>query len=430
MSTTDQRFKNIKPHLHPLSNIEHLDPLIESIGHSQYVLLGEASHGTHEYYTWRAQISKRLIEEKGFKVIAVEGDWPDCYKINRWIKGFENDKTSITDVLGSFDRWPTWMWANWEVASLLQWLKDQNIGKASDKKTGFYGLDVYSLWESMESIVSYLEKQDPESATLAKKALKCFEPYDGDEISYARAQYSISASCKEPLIELLTAIRRKAVQYDHDAEAALNAEQNAQVAVNAEKYYRNMVSFNDNTWNIRDRHMMDTLHRLLKFHGANSKSIVWAHNTHIGDARYTDMADAGMYNIGQLAREELDDPKLIGFASYSGSVIAGSEWGAAMREMEVPEAAKGSIESRLHEESREDRYIIFDRENSKFAETIPHRAIGVVYNPANERRGNYVPSFLSSRYDALIYLDRTKALHPIFMHAEETKLPETYPFSF
>lgn len=413
-----------------LKTSEDLDALMDFIGDSKHVFLGEASHGTHEFYTWRTAISKKLIEEKGFDFIAVEGDWPDCYKLNRFVKSYDFQNQKPEEILKTFDRWPSWMWANWEVVALLEWMKNFNKTKAANQKAGFYGLDVYSLWESMEAIVGYLEKYDPESAKLVKKALKCLEPYGEDEIKYARAQFSVSASCKDPLIKMLSEIKRKSINYNHDAEAALNTEQNAQVAVNAERYYRNMIGFNDNTWNIRDRHMMDSLHRLLKFHGSNAKSIVWAHNTHIGDAKFTNMADAGMYNIGQLAREELDKVKLIGFASHSGKVIAGKQWGAAMQEMEVPEAVEGSIEQILHDETPEDRYILFNKSQSRFARTIPHRAIGVVYDPTLESRGNYVPSFLSSRYDALIYMDQTQALHPLIMNTEDIKVPETYPFKY
>lgn len=411
-----------------------LDPLLERIGDAKCVMLGEASHGTHEYYTWRTEISKRLIREKDFNFIAVEGDWPDCYSLNRYIKGLDQQHKRASELLLNFQRWPTWMWANWEIAALITWLKDYNQPLNTAKRVGFYGLDVYSLWESMEAIVSYLEKTDPTVATIAKKAIRCFEPYDRDEHRYAKEQYTLSDSCREPLIQLLSAIRRKAVSYDHDPDAALNAEQNAHIAVNAEEYYSTMMSFNDNTWNLRDTHMMETLNRLYEFYGPDAKAIIWEHNTHIGDARFTDMEKAGMINTGQLAREQRGDKDvvLVGFGSYIGAVIAGKYWGAEMEKMHVPAARDKSIEKVLHDESTENRLLIFDRHNEKerFGKVMPHRAIGVVYNPEQEKYGNYVPSTVNARYDAFIYIDRTMALHPLHIKPSGQQVPETYPFTY
>ena len=423
-----------KEKCYPLGGPGDLDPLIERIGDTHAALLGEASHGTHEYYTWRTAITKRLILEKGFNFIAVEGDWPDCYRLNRFVKGLDDQDKKAIDLLHTFDRWPTWMWANWEIEHLMTWLKEHNSKRPLNERVGFYGLDVYSLWDSMRSILEFLEKTDPEAARYAKKAIRCFEPYGEDEHRYAREQMKIADSCREPLIRLLSEVRRKAPAYDLDPEAALNAEQNAQIAVNAEAYYSNMMSFNDNTWNMRDRHMMDTLNSLFKFHGPESKAIVWEHNTHIGDARYTDMKKSGMFNIGQLAREERgeSDVVLVGFGSYSGTVIAGEEWGSPMEVMRVPEARYGSVEQILHDESAENKLLIFDTHSKKerFNKTLPHRAIGVVYHPDYEKYGNYVPTVLNSRYDAFVYIDHTRALHPVQLYADKHQIPETFPFTF
>ncbi|GAA4460220.1 hypothetical protein GCM10023189_35010 [Nibrella saemangeumensis] len=417
-----------------LTNAMDLDPLLDRIGDARCVMLGEASHGTHEYYTWRTAISKRLIQEKGFTFIAVEGDWPDSYQINRFVKGYPDSGTKPLEVLRTFDRWPTWMWANWEIAALMEWLKSHNTGLANDRKVGFYGLDVYSLWESMESLVDYLEKTDPEAAQAAHRAINCFQPYGEEGQNYAQAILYRSASCRDEVIQLLREIRTKARYYDHEPEASLNIEQNAHIAVNAEKYYRSMISFSDESWNIRDAHMMETLNRLRQFHGSTSKAIVWEHNTHIGDARYTDMKHSGMINIGQLAREQYSekDVVLVGFGSYQGTVIAGNRWGAPMEVMTVPSARKGSVEERLHAEGADNKLLIFDRinKNERFSTEMPHRAIGVVYHPERERYGNYVPTVLNHRYDAFIYLDQTRALHPLHLHPDETKMPETYPFGF
>jgi erythromycin esterase len=417
--------------MHTLKSSKDLDALIEDIGESPVVMLGEASHGTHEFYTWRSAISKRLIQEKGFNFIAVEGDWPDCYKINRFVKGYKEAGNSVRDVLMNFDRWPTWMWANWEVAALAEWLREYNHVLPADKKIGFYGLDVYSLWDSMREMVTYLDKEDPKAAQSVRRAIQCFEPYEENEHMYAR--YSLNEhSCRDAVIRLLKEIRTKSQFLDGDREAGFNAEQNALIAVNAEKYYRSMIGFDNESWNIRDTHMMETLDRLITFHGKHAKAIVWEHNTHIGDARATDMARAGMVNIGQLAREQYGVNKvyLVGFATYEGSVIAGDTWGAPMEVLEVPEARAGSIELQLHLESAANRYLLFNSEDiqKRYEASIRHRAIGVVYDPVRERFGNYVPTKLSLRYDAFVFLDRTKALHPLHMKPHDEKIPETYPF--
>src|SRR5688572_1081912 len=419
---------------HRLLSKEDMQPLFDRIGDARIVMLGEASHGTHEYYTWRAWISKRLIEEKGFNFIAVEGDWPDCYNLNRFIKGYSTGNKNAQEVLHAFDRWPTWMWANWEIVALADWLQKHNKGLSSNRRVGFYGLDVYSLWESMESIMQYLRKTDIAALKTAEEAYRCSEPYKKDEGSaYARASQFVPDLCQDEVVGLLKKIQQRLPQYNTDHENVFSVEQNALVSVNAEKYYRAMIHGGPHSWNIRDRHMADTLDRLLKFHGENSKAIVWAHNTHIGDARATDMADEGMYNIGELARLEHHDKGvvLVGFGSYRGSVTAGKSWGAEMRTMELPAAKKGSLEYFLHKSGAEDKLILTEdlMNNDIFLENhFGHRAVGVVYRPEYEQYGNYVPTILPLRYDAFIYLDRTKALHPLHIKPNGHKIPETYPF--
>lgn len=418
--------------MHFLENSKSLDLLIDEMADRRVVMLGEASHGTHEYYTWRSAITKRLINEHGFNFIAVEGDWPDCYKINRFIKGYKDSFHDIEAILDSFNRWPTWMWANWEVAALANWLHDNNKELSVSEKTGFYGLDVYSLWESMRAMLNYLETEDPEAARQAMKAYRCFEPFDENEQMYAQVTYN-KDGCREEVLKLLQEVRRKAQFLNGDREAGFNTEQNALIAVNAENYYKTMMRFDNESWNVRDRHMMETLQRLLQFHGPNSKAIVWAHNTHIGDARATDMKREGMVNIGQLAREYYgnDNVYLCGLCGYRGAVIAGDAWGAPMREMTVPEAKKGSIEERLFSEDERDRFVLFSQENKEhYNYPIPHRAIGVVYDPTREMYGNYVPSVLNFRYDALMYFTDTNALHPYKPRVDSSAMPETYPFAF
>ena len=414
-----------------LQTRDDLDPLMERIGNARYVLLGEATHGTHEYYTWRAEISKRLIQEKDFSFIAVEGDWPDCFGINRWVKEYPGAGGTIKDVLHQFDRWPTWMWANWEMAALAQWLRKHNSKLPPEKKVGFYGLDVYSLWESIGIMVDYLEKEDPATAAYARKAVDCFEPY-GEEESYASAISAMAPSCKEEVLKLLQEVRLKAPRYDSDPEAGLNAEMNALVMANGEKYYRTMASFHGNSWNVRDLHMVETLNALMQYHGPAAKVIVWEHNTHIGDARATSMPNRGLLNVGQLVREQHkpEEVVLVGFGSYQGSVIAGRSWGAPMKKMEVPAAREHSVEEILHAASPENKLLVFDNKpafQDVFGSWLGHRAIGVVYNPESER-ANYVPTKLTSRYDAFLYLDKTQALHPLHLHADSHLTPETFPF--
>ncbi|MGA9325050.1 MAG: erythromycin esterase family protein [Salegentibacter sp.] len=431
MYPSDATKIDLSKYYHPLENSKDLDPLMERIGDSKYVLLGEASHGTHEYYTWRAQLSKRLIREKGFSFIAVEGDWPDCYKINQWIKGLWKKESSIKEVLEEFQRWPTWMWANWEIAAFSSWLRSHNDELPEHEKIGFYGLDVYSLWESMEIIVEYLEKEDPETAKLAREAMVCFEPYKASD-SYGSVFASAKKGCKEEVIKLLREVRNKSHSYDREAEADLNAEINSLVLANAEKYYKAMSDFGDNSWNVRDRHMVETLNTLMKYHRDDAKVIVWEHNTHVGDARATDMVHSGLINVGQLVREQhgRDEVTLVGFGSYTGSVIAGDRWGTPMREMNVPDAIPHSFEALLHEGEPANKLLILD-EDPELTDALSgkesHRAIGVVYNPDRER-GNYVPSRISDRYDAFLFIDKTQALHPLRLHPQERLTPETYPF--
>lgn len=422
----------IKQNSYPLNQVADLQPLFDRIGNAKIVMLGEASHGTHEYYTWRTQISKKLIEEKGFNFIAVEGDWPDCYCLNRFIKGYDAGAKSALKVLHEFNRWPTWMWANWEIVALADWLQKHNEGLPANKKAGFYGLDVYSLWESLDSIMQYLQKTDPAALKIAEYAFRCFEPYRKDEgRSYAHASMFVPQLCQTEVVNLLKEIQRKLPQYNTDHENVFSAEQNAIITVNAERYYRAMVKGGPESWNLRDKYMESTLDRLISFHGKGAKAIVWAHNTHVGDARATDMAGDGMYNIGELARKQNSekDVFLVGFGSYKGSVIAGRSWGAPMQVMPVPEARDGSWEYLLHRSGAVNRLLIMeDFKDILEREHIGHRAIGVVYDPEREHRSNYVPSVLPQRYDAFIYIDETQAVHPIHIHPDGKQIPETYPF--
>jgi erythromycin esterase len=395
-----------------LQSEQDLDVLLSQIGNARYVLLGEASHGTAEFYTWRSAITRRLIREKGFNIIAVEGDWPAAYEVNRYIRGEQNAATAA-GALQSFQRWPTWMWANQEIATLTEWLRQYNQGQTSNP-VGFYGLDMYSLWESLDAVSRFGEA---DAATLAavRKAQSCLAPYNQDEQAYAQATAG-GASCAEALGQVLQAVQNRKGQLPAGHEEAFNAEQNALVAVNAERYYRAMMGSSASSWNVRDRHMMETFNRLNAHYGSHAKIIVWEHNTHVGDARYTDMAAAGEVNIGQLVREEHAQAGvyIVGFGTYEGTVIASSYWGGPVTNMKVPAAQAGSWEALLHQTAPADKLINLQlwRTDKSLIQRRGHRAIGVVYNP-NREAGNYVPSDLPNRYDAFIFIDKTQALHPL-----------------
>jgi erythromycin esterase len=407
--------------------------LIEKIGSAKYVLLGEASHGTHEYYTWRIKISKKLIEKKGFSFIAVEGDWPDCYKLNRYIKNYPDSGESAKDVLHSFNRWPTWMWANWETVALAEWLRGHNDRHVKEDKIGFYGLDVYSLWESFDEVLSYLENKDLTIKKAALDAFTCFERYNrGEGQKYALSARAVSLSCEDEVVNLLTKIRGYIPTCNSDPEESMNVRQNAQVIVNAERYYRAMILPGPTSWNIRDRHMVHTLENLMEFHGPDAKGIIWEHNTHIGDARATDMRDDGTVNVGQVINEEHKPEEVfsIGFGSYKGTVIAASEWGNVMQVMQVPEAVKHSWEYELHKLEAKDRVLFMTEAMRDYLgeQEFEHRAIGVVYRPKHEHFGNYIPCKIPYCYNAFIYLDETSALHPLHMKSDGNQMPETFPF--
>jgi erythromycin esterase-like protein len=416
----------------PLEGPKDVDPLLERIGDARHVLLGEASHGTSEYYRWRTWISQRLIRERGFSFIAVEGDWPDCYRVNRYVKGFPDSGMDAREVLESFNRWPTWMWANEEVVALAEWLRRYNAGLAEAQRVGFFGLDVYSLWESLYAVIGYLHKADPSALPAARRAFRCFQPFGEDVQEYARATAFVPMSCEDEVVDLLKELRDRQPRYQTDGrEDYFAAEQNALVVRGAEAYYRSMVRGGPESWNIRDRHMTETLERLMSHHGPGAKGIVWEHNTHIGDARATDMADDGVVNIGQLVRERHagEGVVLVGFGSHRGTVIAGDEWDAPMQVMEVPPGREGSWEDVLHRAGETNKLLLLDdvRDDDAFLEERGHRAIGVVYHPERERYGNYVPTVLPRRYDAFCHIDETHALHPLHLRPDLSKMPETYP---
>ncbi|HSU79112.1 MAG TPA: erythromycin esterase family protein [Candidatus Angelobacter sp.] len=391
------------------------DPLIHAIGEAKLVLLGEASHGTSEFYTTRVELTKRLISEKKFRFISVEGDWPASYKVNQYIKGHPDAPQSARDILNSFDRWPTWMWANEEIIPLLDWLKAYNMDKPYNERVGFYGMDLYSLWESMETILKYLEKIGSRDIEKAKKVLTCFHPHDRKAQDYGAHAAFFSEDCIEEVVELLMTIQKNKTFYTDDEEEQLNLEMNAMVTVDAEAFYRAMVQGGPESWNIRDRHMTDCLIKLMTFHGDQAKGVVWEHNTHVGDARATTMEADGEVNVGQLVREHFGEKNvfIVGFSSYQGTVIASQAWGDPFKVMVVPPAAAESWETLFHQAKPTDQYIIFKKEDLPFQLIKGHRAIGVVYEPRYEKFGNYVQTNLAKRYNAFIFHDQTNALHPL-----------------
>ncbi|MGY1636549.1 erythromycin esterase family protein [Geodermatophilus sp. SYSU D00742] len=412
----------------PLRDPSDLDPLLERVGDARIVAVGEASHGTHEYYAWRAALTRRLVEERGFGLVAVEGDWPDCYRVNRSVKLRPGADEDPRDTLDTFARWPTWMWANDDVVDFCRWLRGVNATRPEDQRVGFYGLDVYSLWDSMHELVGWLREHEPEHVAKATQALACFEPFGEDGAEYAFAARFAPTTYEQTVVELLQHLceERGRQAPAGDPEAHLSAEMNAAVVAGAERYYRAMVGGRAESWNVRDVHMADTLDRLLEHTGG--KAVVWEHNTHVGDARATDMAGAGMVNVGQLLRERhgTDDVVLVGFGSHRGGVIAGSEWGAQMQRMEVPPARAGSLEALLHQELGEDALLVWSPGGplpAALDRRLDHRAIGVVYRPERERWGNYVPTVLGQRYDAFLYLDTSRALDPLHLERPGEHVP-------
>lgn len=418
----------------PLDTAADLAPLVSAVARARFVAIGEASHGTHEYYQWRADLSRTLISHHGYRWIGVEGDWPDCWRINEWVQGRSGHGLSARTMLSEFERWPTWMWANEEVADFLDWLRDWNAAHHAHELVAFYGLDVYSLWDSLREIIGWLDEHAPEALPAALRAWQCFVPAREDPHEYAWGTRLVPHSCEADVVALLSAVRAQALASADADDAAFDALQNAEVAAGAERYYRTMVRGDRESWNVRDRHMADTVERIARHHGPASKGLVWEHNTHVGDARATDMAAVGMLNVGQLLRERHsgEGVALVGFAGYAGTVVAASAWGVPERVLEVPRAAAGSHEAALHAALGHPALLVFgeDRTGAWLGARFGHRAIGVVYEPRRET-GNYVPTRMGERYDALLWFERTTALRPLhheaFTHDPEL---ETEPTGF
>lgn len=424
---------------------EDYDPLMDLIGDARFVLLGEASHGTHEFYEQRAEITKRLIREKGFTAVAVEADWPDAYRVNRYVRGISTDTTS-TDALTGFDCFPAWMWRNTVVVNFVDWLRDYNHSlPANGTKTGFYGLDLYSMYDSIKAVLEYLDKIDPEAAKRARSRYSCLEHFGEDSQSYGyAASLGLSASCEDEALNQLRELQRLTAEYlQQDGcmveDELFYAEQNARLVKNAEEYYRSMFRGRVSSWNLRDRHMAETLDHLvahLDRQGNRTKVIVWAHNSHLGDARATDMGASGELNVGQLVRQRYgDDAVLVGFSTYTGTVTAASDWGAPAERKRVRPALSGSYEALFHSTGLP-RFWLNLRDHTPAADKLRQprleRAIGVIYLPQSERISHYFNARLSDQFDAIIHLDETQGLEPLERtpHWETGEAPETYPFAF
>ncbi len=403
----------------PFNHTYDLGQLFDDASDRRLVLLGEASHGTHEYYAWRDSISRRLMADHGFRFVAVEGDWASLYELNRYVKNMPGAAGSAREVLSGLDRWPLWMWGNEEVLALAEWMREFNKGLPQGQKAGFYGMDVYDEWRSKDILHDMLASMSDELYQAAGPYLRCMSPYHGDSWLYARQVAETGRDCSRALADLYALIEANADQLSQtDEEAYFYLRQNAMVFKNAEKFYRKSATRRDaSSWNSRARHMHQTVSLLLDKYGANAKGIVWAHNTHIGDARFTDMVRWGQENIGHLSRElhGPEDVMLVGFTTYRGAVQAGAEWGSRRQRMRIPGAIEGSIEYLLNRTGKEQFIMIFDdddRTHEEFSSTLGNRAVGVVYNPSNDRR-QFVPTVVPLRYDALIFFRETGALTPI-----------------
>jgi erythromycin esterase-like protein len=428
---------------HPLTGAAvDYDPLMELIGDSRFVLLGEASHGTHEFYAARAQITQRLIKEKGFTAVAVEADWPDAYRINRYVRGIGDGTTSI-DALAGFQRFPTWMWRNADVLDFVGWLRAYNDGLPQNaSKVGFYGLDLYSMHASIQAVIGYLDQVDPEAASRARYRYSCFEHFGEDTQSYGYAtSFGLSSSCEDEVVKQLMELQRRTDEYaqrdDHLAEDEFfYAEQNARLVKNAEEYYRSMFRGRVSSWNLRDRHMAETLDRLvahLEQQGGHPKVVVWAHNSHLGDARATDMGGQGELNVGQLVRERYDDDAvLVGFSTYTGTVTAASNWDAPAERKRVRAALPDSYEALFHNTGLS-RFLLTLRGDNEavvgLREPRLERAIGVIYRPETERLSHYFYATLPDQFDVVIHFDQTRAVEPLERTAQWNggEVPETFP---
>jgi len=401
------------------------DRLLDTIGDARFVLLGEASHGTHEFYRERARITKRLIAERQFAAVAVEADWPAADRVNRYVRGIGRDGDAV-DALADFKRFPAWMWRNADVLDFVGWLREWNDGVADAERAGFYGLDLYSLQESIDAVLAYLDKIDPEGARRARARYACFDHFGDDPQTYGySAGFGLARSCEDDVVSQLVELRRRAADYaGRDGGVAPDeffaAEQNARLVASAEEYYRVMFRGRVESWNLRDRHMTDTLAALAGHLGRDGRAprlVVWAHNSHLGDARATELGEHGELNVGQLVRERFGaDAVLVGFTTFGGTVTAASEWDRPPERKTVRPGLAGSYE-RLFHDAGLPRMVLPLRDdlalNSALVVPRLERAIGVLYLPETERPSHCFHARLSRQFDYLLHFDETRALEPL-----------------
>jgi erythromycin esterase-like protein len=415
--------------------------LLELIGDARFVLVGEATHGTHEFYSERAAITRRLIAEKGFSILAIEADWPDSSRVHRYVRGATAD-ANANQALSGFRRFPVWMWRNTVMVEFVEWLRGFNRNIDPKRaRVGFYGVDLYSLRASIEAVLKYLEKIDPDSAKRARQRYSCFDHFSHKPQEYGYATTVGAAEpCEEAVVEQLIELQSKAAEFlsrdgDVAAEELFFAEQNARLVKNAEQYYRSMFRGRASSWNLRDRHMVETIENLVAHvNGSRQpKAVVWAHNSHLGDARATEMSHYGEVNVGQLMRERFGkEAVLIGFSTHHGTVTAASDWGAPTERKTVRPALRGSYEELFHETGLP-RFWIDWRASGQIGvlqQQGIERAIGVIYRPETERLSHYFHARLPEQFDAIIHIDETRAVEPLEQTSvwDAGELPETYPF--
>jgi erythromycin esterase-like protein len=415
------------------------DALMERIGDAPLVLIGEASHGTHDFYYERAEITKRLIAEKGFTAVAVEADWPDADRVNRFVRGVSDDQSGEA-ALSNFRRFPTWMWRNTDVLRFLAWLQDYNQSRSSAQRAGFYGLDLYSMYSSIEAVIDYLDSVDPEAAQRARRRYSCFEHFGEDSQRYGySAALDISQSCEDEAVNQLLELQQRIAEYaERDGrvseDAHFYAEQNARLVKNAEEYYRSMFRGRASSWNLRDRHMTQTLNELMAYLGRShrpQKVVVWAHNSHLGDASATEMGDRGELNVGQLVRSQYgQDAVLIGFSTYTGTVAAATNWGGTVEMKRVRPALPESYEA-LFYDCDPHRFYLLLGEDEAVTQVLKtprlQRAIGVIYRPETERVSHYFDARLPDQFDAIIHIDSSRAVEPLDLIQPPTGEPATFP---
>jgi protein-L-isoaspartate(D-aspartate) O-methyltransferase len=410
-----------------------LGALLDRIGDARVVLLGEATHGTSEFYRMRARITRELIVDRGFRAVAVEADWPDAARIDRYVR---QGPVPSARPESAFSRFPTWMWRNQEVHEFVEWLRHFNGGTADPaQRVSFHGLDLYSLYTSAAAVIGYLERVDPAAASIARKRYGCLMPWERDPASYGRAaltgQYR---TCEGDVVAALRDLLSRRLEYSiRDGERFLDAAQNARLVADAERYYRAIYYGAAASWNLRDQHMFDTLQSLLTFHGPDTRIVVWEHNSHIGDAAATEMAARGELNVGQLCRAAYGaGAYLIGFGTDHGTVAAASDWDAPVEIMDVRPAQAESYE-RLCHDAEVPAFLLPLRYPARAEvreELLPprlERAIGVIYRPESELASHYFQACLPRQFDEYVWFDRTAAVTPLG-RAQTTGMPDTYPF--